>query len=146
MIRSVALHSVAAMPQYLPHIARGLRLAALVATVALVAAPAAFATYPGKHGRIAFYSVTESGPQIFSVRQNGQDLRQLTHVTTGEAKSPDWSPDGRMIAFAIESDETANVAIMNADGSGMHVLPHPAGVFDSDPTFTPDGRRLIIDR
>ncbi len=61
--------------------------------------------------------MTDSGPQIFSVRQNGQDLRQLTHV-----------------------------AIMNADGSNLRVLSHPDAVFESDPSFTPDGKRLIIDR
>src|SRR5262249_15676078 len=70
----------------------------------------------------------------------------LTHVTTGEAKFPDWSPDAKLIAFGIEGEDDAHVAIMNADGSGLRVLPHPQGVFESDPSFTPDGKRLIIDR
>jgi Tol biopolymer transport system component len=146
MIRGGALHTVAVMPQHLPHIARGLRLAPVFVAAALVASPPALATYPGHTGRLAFYSITDTGPQIFTVKKNGQDLRQLTHVTTGEAKFPDWSPDGRLIAFGIEGEETANVAIMNADGSGLRILAHPPGVYESDPSFTPDGRRLIIDR
>jgi Tol biopolymer transport system component len=146
MTRGGVLHTVGGMPQHLPHIVRGLRLAPVFIAAALVASPAAFATYPGRNGRLAFYSITDTGPQIFTVKKNGQDLRQLTHVTTGEAKFPDWSPDGKLIAFGIEAEETANVAIMNADGSGLRVLPHPPGVYESDPSFTPDGRRLIIDR
>jgi Tol biopolymer transport system component len=137
------VHTVAAMTNPSFHIRRGLLLAPLIA---LAAAPAAFATTPGQNGRIAFYSDTGSGPQIYSVRKNGADLRQLTHVTGADAKFPDYSPDGKLIAFGIEAEDDAHVGIMNADGGGLRVLPHPPGVFDSDPSFTPDGRRVIIDR
>jgi Tol biopolymer transport system component len=41
--------------------------------------------------------------------------------------------------------ECANVAIMNADGNGLIEFPAP-GVCESDPSFTPDGTRIIFDR
>jgi Tol biopolymer transport system component len=119
-------------------------LGTLVAAGMLLAAAPAVATFPGRNGRIAFHSFTDSGSQIFSVRPNGNDLRQLTHITNGDANSADWSPDGRLIAFDIENEETSNVAIMNADGSNLRVLPHPDGFREVDPSFTPDGRRLIV--
>src|SRR4051812_14030225 len=76
--------------------------AALAAAVAALALPSsALATFPGRDGRIAFHSATATeGTQIFTVRPNGRDLRQITHVD-GDAISADWSPDGRRLAFEI---------------------------------------------
>ena len=134
-----------------------LRLAPLAAAAMLLAvAPSALATFPGRNGPIAFYSDTGAGAQIFTVRPNGHDLRQITHID-GDAVRPDWSPDGRRIAFELDTQDSASVAIMNADGSGMVVLPpapaapratlpsHPTAIASSSsassptPTTTPPG-------
>jgi Tol biopolymer transport system component len=115
--------------------------AAVAAATLLAAAPTALATFPGHNGRIAFHSETSAGTQIFSVRENGNDLRQLTHLA-GDAINADWSPDGRRIAFEIDTPDTADVAVMNADGSGLVTVPG-IGLFNGDPSFTPDGRRLV---
>jgi Tol biopolymer transport system component len=126
---------------------RNVHLLALMALGAaallLAAAPSALATFPGHNGLIAFHSETSAGNQIFTVRPNGKDLRQLTHIN-GDAGSADWSPDGRLIAFDIWNENAGSVAIMNADGSNLRVLPHPDGIADVDPSFTPDGRRLVV--
>jgi Tol biopolymer transport system component len=53
---------------------------------------------------------------------NGTHVRQVTHVD-GDAVNPDWSPDGRLIAFEWGTEEAARVAVMNADGSGLRTLP-----------------------
>ena len=68
----------------------------------LAVAPSALATFPGRNGLIAFYSDTGAGAQIFTVRPNGHDLRQITHID-GDAVRPDWSPDGRRIAFELDT-------------------------------------------
>ena len=93
-------------------------VAPLAAAAALLAcAPGALATFPGHNGRIAFHSATATeGRQIFTVRPNGRDLRQITHVA-GDAINVDWSPDGRRIAFEIDTEDSATVALMNADGA-----------------------------
>ena len=123
-----------------------LALAPLLAAMALLAAaPAALATFPGQNGRLAFHADTDAGSQIFTVRPNGRDLRQITHVD-GDARVPDWSPDGRRIAFALETEDSSRIAIMNADGSDLVVVPAAPGTFEGDPSFTPDGDRLLIDR
>jgi Tol biopolymer transport system component len=114
---------------------------AAAATAVLAAAPAALATFPAHNGLIAFHSATPAGTQIFTVRPNGNELRQITHVD-GDAIAVDWSPDGRRIAFEIDTPDTATVATMNADGSDLVTLPG-IGLFNGDPSFTPDGKRLV---
>lgn len=125
------------------HKKRYLSLAITLVIVTFVSA--AHATFPGRNGRIAFQAQTDSGIQIFTVRPNGRGLQQITHLS-GDAVAPDWSPDGRQIA--LEHDvpgACANVAIMNADGSGLAEFPDPT-VCQGDPSFTPDGGRIIFDR
>ena len=112
-----------------------------VAGALLVSAPTALATFPGHNGLIAFHSGTPAGNQIFTVRPNGNELRQITHVA-GDAVAADWSPDGRRIAFELDTPDTGSVAIMNADGTGMVTLPG-LGVVNGDPSFTPDGKRIV---
>jgi hypothetical protein len=54
---------------------------------------------------------------------------------------PDWSPDGRMIAFAGGS-----IWVVNSDGSGARALPGIVGHPDNDPVWSPDGRKIAFDR
>jgi Tol biopolymer transport system component len=117
---------------------------AVAGFVALMLAAPAHATFPGRNGLIAFHSSTDHGAQIFTVRPNGRDLRQLTHVS-GDAIGPDWSPDGRLIAFDIETPDSAQLALMNADGSGLVTLPKaPGNIVEADPSFTPNGHRIVF--
>jgi Tol biopolymer transport system component len=123
------------------------RLIVLVTAAALtvlglvtVSAGAANATTPGKNGRILFHADTGSGFQLYTIKPNGTDLRQLTHVTE-EASQGDWSPDGRRIAFQLDDATHGGVAIMRADGSGIRDLT-PTG-FQGQPAFTPDGHHLV---
>ncbi|RZU74986.1 WD40 repeat protein [Micromonospora kangleipakensis] len=124
---------------------RGAAVLAIVAlaTVATIAfAPAAGATFPGRNGLIAFQAETEQGLQIFTVRANGHQLHQITHVD-GAAALPDWSPDGRRIAFTLNE---CSVAIMDADGGDLSVLAEDPGLCQGDASFTPDGSRLVYTR
>jgi Tol biopolymer transport system component len=112
----------------------------------LLATGTAYATFPGRNGLITFQAQTDAGIQIFTVRPNGQGLQQITHMS-GDAVAPDWSPDGRQIAFEHDApDACSNVAIMNADGSGLVEFSSDPNVCEGDPSFTPDGSRIVFDR
>ena len=103
------------------------------------------ATAPGENGLIAFASSTASGLQLFTVRPNGKDLHQITNVA-GDATSVDWSPDGRRLVFGISTETSARIAVARPDGSRLRLLPQPDGVFDDQPSFTPDGERIYFER
>jgi Tol biopolymer transport system component len=120
------------------------RLWALLTLVLATVSPA-HAAFPGRNGLIAFQAQTDSGVQIFTVRPNGRDLLQITFLS-GDAVAPDWSADGRLIVFEHDLPEGGcNVALMNADGSGLIEFPDPT-LCQGDPSFTPDGSRIVFDR
>jgi Tol biopolymer transport system component len=115
----------------------------LVAALALLVPAVAQATFPGHNGLIAFQADTGDGNQLYTVRANGHGLRQITHVN-GEATTPDWSPNGRWIAFSLNE---CTVARIHPDGTGMRTVPSQTpGGCETDPAFTPDGHHLIFER
>jgi Tol biopolymer transport system component len=102
--------------------------------------------------------------EVFVVNADGTHLRQLTHNAPGQgcgdggtcSGTPAWSPDGRKIAFERASGpvvddliENVGIAIMNADGTGIHPLTQlsrPSQGEDSNPQFSPDGTRIVFQR
>ena len=113
----------------------------LAALLAIPAVPAQ-ATTPGDNGRIVYSADTGAGVQLFTVRQDGSGLRQLTSVA-GEAVNADWSPDGKRLVFELSDETHAGIVVMNRDGSGAHDLT-PTG-FQGNPAFTADGHRIVFD-
>ena len=95
---------------------------------------------------------TGSAQEIYTMRPDGSDRRQLTHNTVLD-NDPDWSPDGSQIVYisAVDSEPGAparrrDVFLMNADGSGSHRLfQMPGGAGATNPRWSPDGSRISFD-
>ena len=105
----------------------------------------AYATFPGKNGRIAFVQ----GPDIFVMNPDGSDVRQLTSFTDDNAAFwENWSPDGRQLVFTRFSapDFFGQLWLMNADGSNQHLLLNDPGFDDQSASFSPDGSHVIFSR
>ncbi len=131
---------------------RSAALAALAcaATVLVVAAPAAADVF---NGRIAFSSVRSDPARetfdVFSMNADGSDVRRLTTNARGD-RQPDWSPDGRAIAYTIDKPGAAvnfEVARMAADGRDRRRLTTTAtGEASSQPSWLPDGGGILFRR
>jgi Tol biopolymer transport system component len=74
---------------------------------------------------------------------NGAHLRELTNVSV--ASFPDYSPDGRRIAFngQIAGDTHDEIFVMNTDGSHLTQLTSDEGNNDW-PAWSPRGHRIAF--
>jgi Tol biopolymer transport system component len=136
-------NGVAALPRLL---GRAAVLVAAILVCSLGYPTRAQAATPGVNGLIAFSAATESaGVQLFTVRPNGEGLRQITHGPK-QADNDEWAPDGRHIVFTLEDETTAQLAIARPDGSRLRLLPQPDGVTDTQASFSPDGRHIYFER
>jgi Tol biopolymer transport system component len=118
----------------------------LVLGVVLVAAALpAYATFPGKNGRIVFIQ----GPDVYTMLADGSDVRQLTILTNDNpAFWANWSSDGKRLVFS-EFPAPAGFGqlwLMNADGSNQHLLLNDPGYDDEAPSFSPDGSHIVFAR
>lgn len=96
---------------------------------------------------IAFTAFTPdvSAPNIYIVRPDGRDRRQLT---TGQQPAfyeyPSWSPDSQQLVYHFHLGYGAKqIGRIHVDGSGQTVLT--AGLADNDyPAWSPDGSQIVF--
>jgi Tol biopolymer transport system component len=112
---------------------------------------------PAISGKIVFAANDTAGiSQIYVMKANGTDIKQLTHEDSGGANQPSWSPDGKKIIYSSftnsQSIEHPGLKVMNTDGSNKHAL---AKFKSSDGTsfplwgrharWSPDGNKIAFD-
>lgn len=101
----------------------------------------------------ATIAYVESIGRIYTVRLDGSPPTQLTDADPNDGDvqelMPSWSPDGSMIAFVSvrydpESEsETRSITLINADGTGAHVITDPE-LQASQPAWSPDATRIAF--
>lgn len=100
----------------------------------------------GRPGSIVFTHRPPSGTPVnlWSMNADGSDPVQLTFSPAGVANiAPDWSPNGKRIAFTSTRTGNPEVFVMNADGSGLTQLTDAAGV-DQGAVWSPDGKQIAF--
>jgi TolB protein len=160
--RFIAWLTLAGMAVVAPALSRGRRTPRLVlvtvamATTALMMAGVvpAHATASGENGRIAFrvyFNDAHTRGAIFTIRPDGTGLIQVTH--RGKVlldTEPDWSPDGRWIAFyrvaADCSCKPTRIFKMRADGTHLTQISSDPSVDDVLPAWSPNGKLIAFTR
>jgi Tol biopolymer transport system component len=100
-----------------------------------------FASYPDWHptqdlvvfssyGISDFQRLDEHASNLFTIRSDGSDLRQITNFPAGgqRASQPTWSPEGDLIVFTLVSgsnDEIRHIATIAPDGTNLTDLGAP---------------------
>lgn len=130
-------------------------MVALLSPVEAASAPTYAASTQVRHPVIAFSTGfilinpdLDNPSQVVTVRPDGTDERQLTHVPDGkQAGAPDISPDGKTIAY-VSNEGADNFAVwaMKIDGSGQHKLFGKPGFDFFQPRWSPDGTKLVVTR
>jgi TolB protein len=89
---------------------------------------------------------------IWSIGIDGSNLRQLTFPgvstdTSGhDDHHPDVAPNGRRFVFSHNNDATKRqkIEIEPISGGSPSVIPIPHSLNPGDPTWTPDGSRILF--
>lgn len=99
----------------------------------------------GEIGMISFTSVRGDNPddqEIYLMDSNGENLRNLTNDPARDG-TPDWSPDGKLIAWSSTRAGNREIYVMQSDGSEVRRLTNEAGD-DTMPDWSPDGTMLAF--
>ena len=123
----------------------GLRL------VARAAAGSSFSSAAFADGgrTVVYRSDHTSGNELFTVRPDGTQLRQVT-ADGRDKQTPAWSPDGTAIAYAASNDVGRcagceyGIVVREAATGKTRVVGGKAGWFDdaTDPAWAPDGNGI----
>lgn len=106
----------------------------IAALIAPISAP------PAGSGTIAFTKLHATGSGISVIQPDGRGERALTNHRGWRDTGPEWSADGRLIAFTRSTDggRSMHLHVMRADGSRVRRIT--SGTFDERAAWAPDGR------
>jgi len=88
----------------------------------------------------------------WAIDADGTNVRQVTPSPIS-GRRPDWSPDGKKIAFQTHccNPQNETIAVINANGHGLRELTHngndyDAGPHDLNPSWSPEGDAIVFER
>jgi WD40-like Beta Propeller Repeat/Thrombospondin type 3 repeat len=99
------------------------------------------AAFPGANGKIVFVGQESGDYDIYSVNVDGSELTNLTNNSSDVDLYPQWSPDGKRIAYETRRDGFGDyrIAVMDADGSNEAFMGSSTARM---PAWSPDGTKI----
>src|SRR5204862_126334 len=79
-----------------------------------------------------------TGIHVCVVNADGSGFKQLTSAA-GWQFEPTWSPDGTKIAYTTWPNQTSDIFVMNADGTGAHDVTNTPRAQDTQASWSSAG-------
>ncbi|NOT08940.1 MAG: hypothetical protein HOP28_12145 [Gemmatimonadales bacterium] len=97
--------------------------------------------------QVAFASTVAGNEDIWVIRADGTGLRNVTNHASGDSH-PNWSPDGRTIVFCSNRRDGRHddVYTISIDGSNLRQISNSGNGYDTFPSLSPDGQRIVFRR
>lgn len=94
------------------------------------------------NGRLCFSSDTSGNDEIWTVKMDGSDIRQITDNPAPDWE-PTWSPDGKWIVFQSFRENNWDIYKIRHNGTGLvRLSDHPAE--DWQPNWSPAGGNIVF--
>jgi len=95
-------------------------------------------------GSTIAFSRNKLGWDVYRMNRDGTGVKALT--SKGGNCRPDWSPDGKRIAFVSDvADGRGDVWTMDADGRNKMLVTRGDDSYDYNPAWSPDGRWIVYE-
>jgi Tol biopolymer transport system component/DNA-binding winged helix-turn-helix (wHTH) protein len=98
-----------------------------------------------RQGRIVYTQASPGSVHIWRLELGGSQRAAMMPMSSARLDhTPQYSPDGKQIAFASNRSGSNEIWVCNADGSNVRKLTSFGGPYVANPAWSPDGRRIAF--
>jgi len=95
--------------------------------------------------RLLLTCIRTGDTEVFIVDPDMGDAFNVSRNSLSEDRYPCWSPNGKRIAFTSDRNNSTNLYVVNADGTGVkRIVTSPAVCYMPSWQKTPKGERIVF--